>query len=211
MKLNDLSGKKFGRLTVLSRAPNSGRRTMWYCLCDCGSRLSVRAENLVSGNTKSCGCIEKERPNATIHGMCRTRLAAIYNSMKQRCYNERSSEYYLYGGRGIYICDEWLNDRTSFFKWAAENGYEENAKQSECSIDRIDVNAGYSPDNCRWVNSLVQANNTRRNKYYELYGEKKTLAEWSRIYGIKYGTLYSKVNRSGLSLEEALNLELHHK
>lgn len=183
---------------------------MWRCQCECGNTVIVRAENLHSGNTRSCGCIEKERPNPTTHGLSKTRLAKIYTAMKKRCYNPKYPEFYLYGGRGIKICDEWLNDKTSFFRWSYENGYIENATQAENSIDRIDPNGDYSPENCRWVDSFVQANNTRRNVYYELNGESHTLTEWGRIVGINSGTLYGRVNKLGWTIEEALTLRPSH-
>lgn len=200
----DLSGQRFGRLVVLERAPNDGRRTMFRCICDCGNEVIVRAENLKSGNTRSCGCYQKDHPTNYRHGYSKTRLASIFGSMCNRCYNPASQEYYLYGARGITICDEWLNDRTKFFHWAETHGYIENAKQKECSIDRIDVNKGYSPENCRWVDSYVQANNTRRNKYYLYNGEKLTLAQIARLEGVDYHKLWNKVNRSAKSLMESI-------
>lgn len=204
IKFIDLSGERYGRLVVVDRALNDGKRTMWNCVCDCGNRVTVRAENLRSGNTKSCGCIEKDRPNRTTHGLSKSRINSVFNSMKQRCYNKNNYEYANYGGRGIKICDEWLNDRRAFYRWAVENGYDDSAEYGECTIDRIDVNGDYCPENCRFVDLFVQANNTRKNKYYMYCGEKHTLAEWARIKGIKYIDLYMKINRNGLSIEEAL-------
>lgn len=205
-RLKDLTGNKYGKLTVICRAPNQGRRTMWYCECDCGNTAVVRSENLQSGNSKSCGCIEKEHHNSIKHGMSGSRLDRIFNCMKQRYYNPNNAEYYLYGARGIDICEEWLNDRTAFFEWANKNGYRENATQAENSIDRIDTNKGYSPDNCRWADAYVQANNTRKNIYYEWNDEVHTITEWSRIVGINSGTIYKRINCLGWTLEEALTL-----
>lgn len=125
--------------------------------------------------------------------------------MKGRCYNPNNPEYHLYGGRGITICDEWLNDCSKFYKWAYENGYDENAKKFSLSIDRIDVNKGYSPDNCRWADAYTQANNTRKNVYYELNGEKHTLAEFARMFNIKYSTLYSRVVQRNKDLAESIS------
>ena len=130
--------------------------------------------------------------------------------MKQRCYNPNNYEFHLYGGRGIKICDEWLSDNVSFYRWAIENGYIENATQAENSIDRIDPEGDYSPENCRWVDSYVQANNTRKNIYYEWNGETHTLTEWSRIVGIKSGTLYNRMNKLGWTIGEALTLPPSH-
>ena len=206
MVFQDLTGQRYGRLVAIERAPNKGRRTMWKCKCDCGNEVIVRAENLKSGNTISCGCYASEQiiKRLTKHGMTNTRLASIFNSMKQRCYNEKSYEYYLYGGRGIKVCDEWLNDCSTFFDWALKNGY-----RDDLTIDRIDFNGDYCPENCRWADAFTQANNTRKNIYVDYNNERHTLKEWSRIIGINYGTLYSRINRLGWSIKDAFNPELH--
>ena len=210
MKFMDLTGQRFSRLEVISRAENHGRRTMWNCRCDCGNEVVVRAENLRSGNSKSCGCLRIENHPRTANGWSHTRLASIFGGMKQRCYNSKNPEYYLYGGRGIKVCEEWMSDSNSFYSWALDHGYVEDSTQTERSIDRIDVNGDYCPGNCRWVDSYTQANNTRRNIYYEFNGYKHTLTEWSRIVGIKHGTLYNRINKLGWSLEEALTLPTSH-
>lgn len=206
MRFIDMTGMRFGRLVAVRREENQGKRIMWRCKCDCGNEVVVRGENLRSGNTKSCGCIEKEHPNGFKHGFSKSRIEGVFLSMKQRCYNKDNYEYDNYGGRGIKICDEWLKDRASFYKWAYENGYDDNADFMECTIDRIDVNKGYSPDNCRWVDRFTQANNTRKNKYFSLNGETHTLAEWSRVAGINYYTLWRKVCKYGLNIEDAIKI-----
>lgn len=183
---------------------------MWNCVCDCGNRVTVRAENLRTGNTTSCGCYAKENHPCITHGLSKTRIATIFNGMKQRCYNPNNYEYDLYGGRGIRICQDWMDDSSNFFNWAFENGFVEDAKQAENSIDRIDPDGDYCPENCRWVDSYTQANNTRKNIYYEWNGERHTLTEWSRIVGINSGTLYHRINRLGWSIEEALTLTPSH-
>lgn len=202
MRLIDLTGHKYGALTVLRRAENQGRRTMWLCRCECGKEVVVRGENIRSGNTRSCGCLAKDNPKK--HGMSKTRLAYIFRGMKQRCYNPNNHEYWIYGGRGIKICPEWLEDPMNFYQWALESGFDEAGNQRTCSIDRIDFNGDYSPDNCRWADIYTQANNTRKNIYYIFGGEKHTLSEWSRITGIGYGTLYDRINKLGWSVEKAL-------
>lgn len=195
-------------MTVDSYAGKQGRRTMWNCTCECGNKIVARGENLKNGNTKSCGCYGREKTieRLTTHGMTKTRLYKIYQGIKSRCYRGTNSEFFLYGARGIKMCDEWKDDFESFSKWANENGYIEDAKQKDCSIDRIDVNGDYSPENCRWVNSFVQANNTRKNKYYEWNGETHTLTEWSRILHINSGTIYTRINKLGWTVEEAFTL-----
>lgn len=122
------------------------------------------------------------------HGLARTRLDNIYCKMISRCYKPQDVGYQLYGGRGITVCDEWKNDKMSFFKWALNNGYTE-----ELTLDRIDVNKGYSPDNCRWTNWIVQQNNRRTNHRVEINGETHTVAEWSRISGISVDTIYIRL------------------
>ena len=166
--LIDHTEERFGMLTVLSRsddyvAPNGKRHVTWRCRCDCGKETIVDACMLVTGRTKSCGCLvaESARSRFTTHGGRKDRLYKTFANMKNRCYNENSTDYMYYGARGIKLCDEWLNDYSAFKKWAYENGYDDKAKHGECTIDRIDVNGNYEPSNCRWVSMSVQSKNRR--------------------------------------------------
>lgn len=163
---NKLVGEKFGRLLVLK---DSTKRTkqgniIYQCKCDCGNIVYVSSNNLSTkcNKTVSCGCYNTERK--TKHNSCYTRLYKKYMSMKQRCYNQNNPHYKDYGGRGIKVCDEWLNDFTKFEKWSYANGYDDNLGKWDCTIDRIDNDSDYRPDNCRWVDMKTQLNNTRRNK-----------------------------------------------
>lgn len=168
----DLLGKKFGRLTVVSEAEPKhteyGNRRRWLCLCDCGNYTTVDQTNLVSDRSKSCGCYRKElvTQSQTKHGeggeKHRTRLYRVWLGMNERCRNPKHISYYLYGGRGIGVCNEWKNSYECFKAWAENHGYDCDAKRGVCTLDRIDVNADYSPDNCRWVDMKVQ-NSNRRN------------------------------------------------
>lgn len=207
--VKDLTNMRFGRLVVCDRAEdnisNSGYRTvMWNCVCDCGNHTTVRAKCLNSGVTKSCGCLARElvSKRASIHHDTGTRLYAIWNSMRQRCNNPNHSSYYNYGGRGIRICPE-RDDYSVFREWSYRNGYNKNAKRGECTLDRIDVNGGYDPQNCGWIDMKHQCNNKRDTLYYSLGMDCHSLKEWSDITGIKYCTLWRRY-KAGWSAERAL-------
>jgi len=161
----DRTGERFGRLVVLSRAddyvaPNGKKHVMWNCLCDCGNEVVVEVCQLTQGKTKSCGCLHKEGSHKT-HGGRYDRLYKVFANMNNRCYNQNADDYVYYGGRGINICDEWRHNYLAFKNWALANGYDENAPKGQCTIDRIDVDGNYSPDNCRWVPMSIQSKNRR--------------------------------------------------
>ena len=188
--MDDLTGMRFGRMTVLSYrglhvTPCGTVRRLWECRCDCGTVKTVQEPNLKNGSTKSCGCWKHERIKAhnTKHGGVHDRLYGIWKSMKYRCNNPKDSHFGNYGGKGIKVCDDW-NDYANFKKWAYENGYEEEAQYGECTLDRIDNNGDYEPSNCRWVDRTTQANNTSRNRYVEFQGKRLTIAEFARVMNI---------------------------
>lgn len=191
-KLENLVGQRFGNLIVLERAETTHVSTRWKCKCDCGNECIVLAENLKKGHTTSCGCYrEKTRVlNCYSHGFRNTRIYSVYSKIKDRCFNENNPRYKDYGGRGIKMCDEWKNNPKAFCEWAYANGYKEDAKYGECTIDRLDNNKGYSPDNCRIASEKVQANNRRSNLLIEHNGETKTLAEWRDYFGITQSKAY---------------------
>ncbi|MEN2467887.1 AP2 domain-containing protein [Ornithinibacillus sp. JPR2-1] len=150
----DLTGKKFGRLTVIERTSNDKHgKTRWLCECECGNNVISYGSDLNRGKTKSCGCIQK------IHGLSKHRLYNIFAMMKDRCYNPENISYPWYGGQGIKIYQLWLDDYTKFHEWALRNGYKDNLE-----IDRIDSSKDYSPENCRWVTRRVQNLNQRLRK-----------------------------------------------
>lgn len=161
----DLTGQRFGRLTVIERSNNKGRRVAWLCYCDCGNKVIALSERLIAGRNKSCGCLHKELLSKGVlkHGKRKTRLYGVYSGIKERCYNPRHNRYYRYGGRGITMCDEWRDNFQAFYDWAMANGYDENAPFGECTIDRIDVNGNYCPENCRWVDMKTQNCNKEGN------------------------------------------------
>lgn len=190
----------FGRLTVLDRAENAGRTTRWKCICSCGKETIVRQPDLKSGRTTSCGCRFSEQlaERNSKHGLSGTKLCNIWRSMKDRCYNSNCPAYKNYGGRGIKVCDEWFSDLKAFYDWSIANGYDEGL-----TIDRIDVNGNYEPSNCRWVDRIVQANNTRSNHFIEYDGRTQTIAEWSKELGIKQHTILRRLSL-GWTIERAL-------
>lgn len=205
--MSDLTGMKFGRLTVDSFAgynvtPGGYKCKMWNCTCDCGNKVTVRGKSLTGGVTRSCGCYQREciSERASKHNGFGSRLYAVWNSMRQRCNNPNNHAYANYGGRGISICKEW-DDYAVFREWALSSGYDESAIRGKYTLDRIDVNGNYSPDNCRWLDMTGQARN-RRNKIDITYnGETHTLKEWSDVLGINYDTMWVRYNK-GLSVEQ---------
>lgn len=193
----NMIGKRFGRLVVIKRTSDhyypSGRHDVCYtCQCDCGNVVDVLGIHLRSEHTISCGCfrVDTSRQAMTTHGMTNTRLHNIWKNMLERCFNHDHKNYDIYGGRGITVCDEWKDNFKSFAEWSFENGYADYL-----SLDRVNVDDGYSPDNCRWVTQKDQCNNTRRNINVTISNETKTLKQWAEYYGLKYGTIVSRVDR----------------
>jgi len=207
--LLDLTGKRFGRWTVVSRAPDiismgGHRSTAWLCKCQCGNQKVVRAQSLTRGSSCSCGCLHQElRHEITkTHGGTKTRLYHIWASMRQRCTNPNNHAFKDYGGRGIYVCADWQRFDT-FRAWALANGY-----RDDLSIDRIDNNKGYEPENCRWASNSEQSNNQRSNVLITFRGVTKTRSQWAHDLGINPTVLRDRLDRYGWTVERALTEDL---
>lgn len=187
-------GMRFGKWTTVVWLPKSSERVGgWLCKCDCGNTSVIKTNVLMKGRSKSCGC-DTQYKRKTKHGARAggefPRLYRIWLGMKERCYNKNSLDAKDYGDRGISVCKEWRNDYDVFKKWADTNGY-----SPSLSIDRIDVNGNYCPENCRWADDFQQARNRRNNAYYEINGELKSLAEWVDIYGANYYRVRGRLRR----------------
>ena len=201
--LADIRGRRYGRLVVLERAANDKhQKAMWLCQCDCGNQIIVRGGTLRSGQQKSCGCYNKELQanfkGRYKHGGKDTRLYTIWKVMRQRCFNPHTTNYKNYGGRGITICEEW-NDFSRFREWALNNGYADNL-----SIDRINVDGNYEPQNCRWSTVVEQARNKRNTMMIYYKGKPTSVRQVAEEVGIEYGTLRGRIIR-GWSVDRAIN------
>lgn len=162
------TGYKYGSLTAIRHIRTDAHKNqIWLFRCDCGKECEKRANDVSSGKTTSCGCkrVEIARALHTKHGELikpgRHRLYWVWRGMKQRCSNPNHNHYKHYGGRGISVCPEWENSYENFYNWAMENGYDENAPRGQCTLDRIDNDRGYSPNNCRWADAITQRHNRR--------------------------------------------------
>ena len=205
-RVNDLTGKKFGMLTVIGIDDRGTRKTYWMCQCDCGNVKSVRSDSLQSGAIKSCGCLKKKQDAMNLtsnhsHKMSGTRLFGEWQGMKGRCFNKNNARFARYGGRGITVCDEWRDDFSAFARWAVENGYDE-----KLTLDRIDNDKSYSPENCRWADARTQSRNRSTNVVVTIGNSTRTLTEWCEIFHLDPRTVFARYRRNGdCGLEDLFN------
>lgn len=213
-RVKDLTGSKFGRLTVIGIADTGTRKTYWVCQCDCGNTKTVRSDSLQEGRIKSCGCLKREqdKKNLTVtdakkkfldrgYKVGGTRLYQIWVGLKGRCFNIHNARYQRYGGRGISVCDEWRNDFSAFHDWAISNGYAD-----DLTIDRINNDGDYCPENCRWTTVKEQCRNRSSNINITIGNSTRTLTEWCEIFELDSAKINSRYNRNGfISIDELFN------
>jgi len=190
----DLTGRKFGKFTVISET-SKRKPTMFLCKCECGVVIEVRSGDLINGSSKGC-----RRCTNMTHGMSKTHIYRVWADMKTRCLNVNSGIYKDYGKRGIKICETWVNSFESFKEWAIKNGYDE-----KLTIDRINNNGNYEPNNCRWTTMSVQ-NANKRLKKYTINNVSKTFPEWCKYTGLGYNLVYQRIHTIGESVGRAFRL-----
>lgn len=209
-KFTDLTGQKFNRLTVIRYAGKNNRHaSSWECLCDCGNIKIIEGYSIKKNDTKSCGCLKSETSKILIrknidnkkHGMSLGAFSEYWcwQNIKKRCYSSKDKCYYLYGGKGIKMCDKWLSSFENFFE---DMGKKPTPKHS---LDRFpDKNGNYEPSNCRWATMKEQSNNRNDNVFIEFNGIKLTIPQWAERIGKKAGTLRQRIYRSKWSIEKSL-------
>jgi hypothetical protein len=210
MKLNrggqflDISNQRYGRLTAIKRTGMRGCKHLWLCICDCGNEKDVAIASLRDGSTRSCGCLARENLHCVTHGKSHSSEYNTWHSMIQRCVNPNAPCYHNYGGRGINVCDRWMECFDNFYK---DMG---NKPTPHHSIERIDNNKGYCKGNCVWADRKQQQNNLRSNVLITKDGLTMNITQWSEKIGIKRSTIYNRILR-GWSYDESLITKLGRK
>jgi hypothetical protein len=205
-KIKTLVGQKFGKLYVKEFWGTENARSLWLCVCECGKEKVLSSKNLLTNKVQSCGCLKNKgyEHGDSIKNGHKERLYKVYKGMVNRCYYPNVPQYKNYGARGISVCDEWLNSYEAFKKWALENGYDENAPKYQCTLDRIDGNKNYCPENCRWVSMKEQLNNTSQNVWITANGLTLNIQQWADKLGVLHSTLQTR-KRMGWSDEKIVN------
>lgn len=201
----NLIGMKFGRLTVVRFVDKVGYGKRYELLCECGNLTTCYINNVKRGLTKSCGCLHSElfKSITTTHGKTHTRLYSIWTNMKTRCTNKNVADYKNYGGRGISVCSEWSEDFEKFQSWAESNGYTD-----ELTIERIDFNDGYNPNNCTWIEGRYQSRNRRGNLLVTFGKETKTMREWCITFGISYKGAHQSIARKNITPKQSIEEQI---
>lgn len=213
LKDEELKGKRFGMLTVLHRdGKDKWGDPIFRFRCDCGVEKSIRYGDVRKGSTISCGCYNKTKNIGTpsparTHGLSQTHIYNLYYGIKRRCYDDKDKDYHNYGARGIKMCDTWLGEN-GFETFVGDMG---RRPSTEYSIERLNVNGDYCPENCIWLDKKLQARNRRNNRFITFKGETKTVADWSEIVNIKQSTICKRLDLYGYTIEEALTLKSHDK
>jgi hypothetical protein len=200
--VGDLTGNKFGRWTVVRMLDERIRKqTSCLCRCECGNESRVIATRMRNGTSRSCGCLNIEivKSAKSTHGLSSTNLFGTWANLKDRCLNSESRSYKNYGGRCITVCDEWIESSQNFMEWALSNGYAKGL-----SLDRINNDGPYAPENCRWTTARAQLNNRRGNIIIEFRGISQTIAQWEQQLGFKTSVLHQRIRRAKWSIERAL-------
>lgn len=208
-KIN-LKGSRFKKLLVLEETSlrDSSGSVIWKCQCDCGNIVYSSTRLLRTGDIVSCGCFHTEfvkllGKSNKMHGLCNSRLYTIYTNIKQRCFNKLNANYYNCGGRGIKVCDEWKDNFMNFYNWAMNNGYKD-----DLTIERIDVNGDYEPDNCKWILLCEQAWNKRNTRKYI---DGRPLSVVCNEVGIDLNLVYQRIDRDKMSIYDAVNKPIRGK
>lgn len=205
MQLVDLTGQRFGSLTVVGIAGHKGKKVLWHCICDCGTEKDVAGSNLKSGHTKTCGrSLHRTRLDPQ-EKATNKRLRSILSGMIDRCENENSPIYEYYGGKGITVCEQW-RDFNEFKSWALRNGY-----SYELTIERIDNGKGYEPSNCTWATRKQQANNRATNLMFTYGGKTQNLTRWCEELGLDYKLIHCRIRQHGWSFERAITEKKHYE
>lgn len=206
---NDLTGQRYGRLVALSRESPIGEKARWFCRCDCGAQRVVLAVNLRQGRTQSCGCYNQEQrskrrrahgQSGNCEGMHRSRLYVVWSGMQQRCHNSNNPSHRNYGARGIVVCERW---RSSFEAFRDDMG---EPPSSGASIERVNNDGPYSPENCRWADAKTQCRNRRKTLRINYRGITASIAEHAESCGIPYDVLVQRVTKYGWSINDAIEI-----
>ena len=203
-KLIDITGNRYNHLVVLEKARVENGVAIWKCLCDCGNITYVRGQNLKSGAVKSCGCLRKAAKPTLKHNMSNTRLYRIWAAMKCRCYTPSHHSYNNYGGRGIKVFDLWKNSSDVFIDWAINNGYTD-----DMTIERIDVDGDYCPENCTWIPANKQQSNRTSCQYFTHNNETKNLTDWCSTLNLPYKQVHNRIYKLHWSFERAISEPVH--